>query len=556
MTAMVRLIDREETASAIRRIQDLVITSMGPNGRFKVLQTKAGGYAMTTTTSSKLFDFYSSSNAATQILLSGIKSHLHVFQNGGHFGSQLPQNLCVLANNFVLDKIKDWIVKQEVVHKLDLGKLNDMMMVVRSILMSKSVCQLSEKEANHISLNILTAFFKSTNANGRKFNDGGISLILNEGPSVMDSVVIPGIVIRLPPMDAVGERLLSSLDGLVKTVVFGTSLAGDQSIIDETILMTKENESFVDDVTYDQLLSLGGSIVANGVRLLFCQKVVHPSLRRYLENRGVLVIERLGYQATKTLCNFAQMNPVEGQFDQISESNIVNMQEIDVKQYFGKRYIIVRPGGENVVHTMMLCGRDENSLEELKTTIHSVEKSLFHLIDDPRVLCGGGCFEAQVASFVCDLVGKGFTREEKMKYKLLEKLDQENWKQALYSIAKSFERVANSIHKINGDCYTDSIFGHLWCFPASTEPSSVVDEDYCCCCGSVNYCSELKFESLNFDRRFPSAGNEHGKDVKTDHLATCFPQIVDSLFLRKECIASAFELCNIILRVGITLEQQ
>ena len=49
----------------------------------------------------------------------------------------------------------------------------------------------------------------------------------------MDSVVIPGIVIRLPPMDADGERLLSSLDGLVKTVVFGTSLAGDQSSNDK-----------------------------------------------------------------------------------------------------------------------------------------------------------------------------------------------------------------------------------------------------------------------------------------------------------------------------------
>ena len=131
----------------------------------------------------------------------------------------------------------------------------------------------------------------------------------------------------------------------------------------------------------------------------------------------------------------------------------------------------------------------------------------------------------------------------------------ENWKQALYSIAKSFERVANSIHKINGDCHIDSIFGHLWCFPASTEPSFGVDKDYCCCCGSVNYYSELKFESLNFERRFPSSGNEHGKDVKTDHFATRFPKVVDSLFLRKECIASAFELCNVILRVGITLEQ-
>ena len=64
----------------------------------------------------------------------------------------------------MLDKIKDWMVKQEVVYKLDLGKLNDMMMVVTSILMSKPVCQLSEKEANHVSLNILKVRMQIANS--------------------------------------------------------------------------------------------------------------------------------------------------------------------------------------------------------------------------------------------------------------------------------------------------------------------------------------------------------------------------------------------------------
>ena len=48
-----------------------------------MLQTKAGGYAMVTSTSAKIFDFLTPQSPVAKILLSGFQSHLHLYNNGG-----------------------------------------------------------------------------------------------------------------------------------------------------------------------------------------------------------------------------------------------------------------------------------------------------------------------------------------------------------------------------------------------------------------------------------------------------------------------------------------
>ena len=68
---------------------------------------------------------------------------------------------------------------------------------------------------------------------------------------------------------------------------------------------------------------------------------------------------------------------------------------------------------------MMLCGSDENTLDELKSALLSVEKSLYHVIKESKVVFGGGCFETQVATFVRHIERKDFSIEEKVRYRRL-----------------------------------------------------------------------------------------------------------------------------------------
>ena len=68
---------------------------------------------------------------------------------------------------------------------------------------------------------------------------------------------------------------------------------------------------------------------------------------------------------------------------------------------------------------MMLCGSDENTLDELKNIIAATEKSLYHLIRDPRVFCGGGCFEVSIAAYIRSLSQFAFQEDEIKKHAVL-----------------------------------------------------------------------------------------------------------------------------------------
>ena len=99
----------------------------------------------------------------------------------------------------------------------------------------------------------------------------------------------------------------------------------------------------------------------------------------------------------------------------------------------------------------------------------------------------------------------------------------------------------------------DTTHSHLWYFPPNTEPRSVINASYSCCCGRFNYEPLIKFESLVFAERDKYAS--HVTDTMKGHeLNKAVPKIADSFLLQKECVSSAFELCNVILRVGVTLE--
>ena len=61
-----------------------------------MLQTKDGGFAMTTTSSTKLFDFIEAKDPISQVLLAGFASHQQLFKNCGLF---LAAFTCKYATN-------------------------------------------------------------------------------------------------------------------------------------------------------------------------------------------------------------------------------------------------------------------------------------------------------------------------------------------------------------------------------------------------------------------------------------------------------------------------
>ena len=155
-------------------------------------------------------------------------------------------------------------------------------------------------------------------------------------------------------------------------------------------------------------------------------------------------------------------------------------------------------------------------------------------------------------------------------------------KTALNNIAKSLEHVAISVQHDTGDCFIDSTFKHLWCLPKNMFPEQVSADDGSCCCGLVVRHSWMQFEAVIGDRtngiiedsrsehsRSEQSRSEHNRSehsgseqkliekenqelVSSGRLA----EKVDSLLVKKASMNTAFELCNVILRIATTLEHQ
>ena len=128
------------------------------------------------------------------------------------------------------------------------------------------------------------------------------------------------------------------------------------------------------------------------------------------------------------------------------------------------------------------------------------------------------------------------------------------WLIGLNSIANSFLRIARSLQKQNGDCYIDTTYHHFWLFPEKTELTSQHLTGFSCCCGSFNYDRNLDFESAMFDNAILSNLDETQCDGKDARFHSSSSQVVDSLYLKRESISSAFELSNTVLRVGCCLK--
>ena len=59
------------------------------------------------------------------------------------------------------------------------------------------------------------------------------------------------------------------------------------AVIDKSAASTADGSSHIDDVVYNTILQVVDSIVAADVKILCCQKVVHPSIKKRLEEKVI-----------------------------------------------------------------------------------------------------------------------------------------------------------------------------------------------------------------------------------------------------------------------------
>nr|CAD7194610.1 unnamed protein product [Timema douglasi] len=144
---------------------------------------------------------------------------------------------------------------------------------------------------------------------------------------------------------------------------------------------------------------MGEVIIISGVKIIACQKVVHPMLRMHLRRKGVLLLDRLGTAPAQAVQKLSGAVPISSLTRYVENLDMMLGRITSVRRLIcdGKEYLHLQRKGGNVT-TLFVNAMGEEATIELKVCVEQSLSLLYQLVSQPVVTPGAGCFDMFLAA--------------------------------------------------------------------------------------------------------------------------------------------------------------
>jgi len=133
---------------------------------------------------------------------------------------------------------------------------------------------------------------------------------------------------------------------------------------------------------------------ANSVKLVLCQKGIHPAVSRELLQLGALPIARLGLRHIHAAFEVTGCRPLSAWSPEVGA--LGNVSSVKMIEVGGKQIVLLHPSRRRgAMSSLVVTGQDECTMEEVELVTHQAVQVLKTLVRNPYVVHGGGAFEAQ-----------------------------------------------------------------------------------------------------------------------------------------------------------------
>ncbi|KAM9196416.1 molecular chaperone MKKS isoform 2-T6 [Mergus octosetaceus] len=515
---------KDTVSQSLSLLNRILKSCYGPAGRLKQLHNGVGGYVCITSQSSAILGRLSVSHPVLKVLTASVQNHVARFSDCGLFTAIL---CCSLIENFkslhvpsctVIKISKDLLslctdyLKSEACGcrvSVDFSNLKTLLCLVRSVLTSKPACMLNATEVDHLTMLIVKAFMFTIPCHVEtKAVLGKCVTVPVKGRRVLDSTVLPGLLIETPEIQF--AKLLSvkriSSD-TIKIALFCVSMSGDLFNPEEGMITVHHGIS-LEMSELNQLLNVGKQLVNDEVGLVVCQKVIHPSLKQYLKENQVMVVDRAGLSVMEPLSQMTGSKPIAS-IHSFSPSCYGSLKDVCTKSFGSKHFVHLIPN-DTVVCSLVLCNRNETTWDELKTC--SLSTSSFKDADYSQTQ-----YQLIADAFCCSL-----------------------------------ESVACSLSH-DDEILTDTVYGHCWLvpsgFPSVSNWSDLLSK---CGCGINSNTQNLNWRLLRPHFGSPTLQScPEEPSVKAADLLT-----LDCFAAKYSGLQVAVETANLILDLKCIIEDQ
>ncbi|XP_066992929.2 molecular chaperone MKKS isoform X1 [Anabrus simplex] len=475
LSVVLEPLDSSEFLSVLRSFLDILSSCRGPKAGVKLL-VSSGGITTVTSSSSRLLCNLMLDNPLCVMVTQVMKSQISTY---GDYGLYCGVLTCSLMEKVLSqDKVHHNLACELIQHLgstvtsllilncmklcLNFDSVKELLSVVKPILSSKPACGLSKDEIAALSVNVTKAFLKTVD------EDLGEVLVLEGGACEGSSKVLQGVLYPLVNEESILEVLEQKYmdkNCAIPLLLFNVMLTESgtpASRRDEDIVSVDDNNGcdFIGNVLWilEQAVKLQVGIVA-------CQKVVHSSIRMYLQRNNILLLERMGTELTRGVEKLSGAKPLSSLQKlslQYLQSYVGHIESVSVMKQNKKQFILLE--NEHNVATVLLFAPSEEACSELKVVTDQALKALRQLIYSPCVTPGAGCAEACLAVLlqaqIFDAQNPSVFQPEQLRFAV-------GWLQRTLLITAGFKQTSTTSLSI------DSIYYHLW------------QQKIHCCCGLV-----------------------------------------------------------------------
>ncbi|GFY69255.1 hypothetical protein TNIN_377541 [Trichonephila inaurata madagascariensis] len=542
---------KDPCLTSMKTLIKIIQTCVGPRASLKLLQHQEGGAGILTSSSQRLLPILSVKDRISAIIISTAKTQLKKCNDNG---------LCCMflilksIHHAVLTECRLPLIGALYTHlsniyieclntsnnlsvmSIDFSDLKHLKSIVLSMLNSKRGYALTSVNKDYIASLILKAFLGTIPSNKllRNINTRVISM---EGRDVNHSRLFKGVLVPVSKEDA--NRFQKEM-GPFRIALFTTSLAGETDCPVKNIVI--DSSFSVAKASLIQLEKTIEKVIAENVDFVFCQKVIHPYLKKKLQYAGISFLDRLGTETTKYVQFISGGNAItslivsEFSYGTLSRSEIVLIEE---------RTFLLFSSDDTPFFSLALCNYNAQSLSELQVVCQQIFSALYRVLCKGKVCYGAGCTEVCTVQLWATKLKENSSSIQSEFNCTLGQLEF-----VKSAFLKSIIDFCVALHQgTHLDFVTEAVYGHLWEIKDGQFPNEMEH----CACGRY---SALGIDSWMFLSDIGKSDLYLQTSPKESFQSPFDLLVLDELSCKESAFSLAFEVASLLLRTTVVVNKR
>jgi archaeal chaperonin len=220
-----------------------------------------------------------------------------------------------------------------------------------------------------------------------------IQVVKKKGGSMLDTSLIQGVILDKEVVHAGMPKRVEN----AKIALLDTALEVEKTEIDAEIRISDPNKmkGFLDEEE-NILREMVDKIASVGATVVVCQKGIDDVAQHFLAKKNILAVRRAKKSDMEKLARAAGGNIVSN-LDDLSKKDIGEAGLVEERKIGEDRLVFVEQAKHPKAVSILIRGGLERVVDEAERSLHDALSVVSDIIEDGRVVAGGGSPEAEVA---------------------------------------------------------------------------------------------------------------------------------------------------------------